>query len=154
MKIAHDLLSDERGVSTLEFILTFIIVMLVIMSIYDVLKFQNDIGMVSYNEQIAKHRVDLARLNEDSNIIKEGFESSLNEANKNEFFSSLQYYDLTMECYSGLSLKYSIKCNEKIKLIKFSYKVRRKYTDNFVSALLNIPVVFDREIFVVNDYYN
>lgn len=154
MKIIHDLLHDERGVSTLEFTFTFLIIMLVIMSIYDVLKFQNDIGMVFYNEQIAKHRVDLVKLNEESDTIKDYFELTLNEANENNFFSSLQYSDLNMYCYNSLVLEHPVECDKKIKLIKFSYKVRRKYTDNFISTLLNIPVVFDREIFVVNDYYN
>jgi len=154
MKIIHDLLDDERGISTIEFTFVFFIAMLMIMSIYDVLKFQNDIGMVFYNEQIARHRIDLVKLVEKSDEIVQDFERELNEANNNNFFSSLEYSEISLTCYNSLDLKYSVNCGKSVKVLRFNYQVKRMYTDSYISKLLNLPVTFSREIYVVNDYFN
>lgn len=154
MKVKSDFIRDDRGIASLEFTFTILIVMLMIMSIYDVLKFQNDMGTVFYNEEIARHRVSLVLLGDNNEELIENFESELNDLNKNNFFSSLIYSDLSISCFDSLNTQYPVRCSKKIKLLKFSYKVKRKYTDNYISALLKMPVVFEREVFVVNDYYN
>lgn len=154
MKMKNDFFHDERGIASLEFTLTILIVMLMIMAIYDVLKFQNDMGTVFYNEQVARHRVSLVLLGDNNEKLIENFEDELNELNKNNFLSSLTYFDISLSCFDSLNTRYPVYCGKKIKLLKFSYKVKRKYTDNYISELLKIPVVFEREIFVVNDYYN
>lgn len=154
MKITRDFLKDERGFATLEFSFTFFILMIMIMSIYDVLKFQNDMGMVYFNEQAAKHRVDLVLLNGKSDEIVKNFEAELDKSGRNTFFRSLRYFDVTLRCYNSLSLDYAVTCGKTSKLLRVNYKVRRKFTDNYISALLNIPVEFEREVFIVNDYYN
>jgi len=154
MSKIYDFLKDERGVVSIEAPICILVIMILISLIYEVLKFQNDISMISVNEQTASQKIDISLLNSRFSQLVGQFSSQLNEGSKNNYSSALSYSKVSITCYDDLNLKVEKICSRYIKIFKFSYTVTRRFTNPVFTSLLSMPTVIKREVFVINDYYN
>ncbi len=145
---------EERGISTIEVSVLLPILFIILMMIYEVLRFQNDISIIYFNEEFSSQRVDLSFLNNDVEKINENFLADLKKSGSEFYFSALVYSETKITCYEDLNIKIGKKCGKKTKLIKISYQIQREYSSDWISGLLSFPKKFDREVFIVNDYFH
>jgi len=151
----HDeFIKGDAGITTIEVTLLLPLLFVILAMTYEVLKFQNDIAMVYFNEEFATQHVDLALLNNQSSKIKLNFIDDLNNNNNSFYFNSLKYSDLTILCYDNIDTKYSRACSKNTKLIKINYIVRRMYTSDITNKIVSLPRILHREVFITNDYYD
>ncbi|BEM16416.1 TadE/TadG family type IV pilus assembly protein [Serratia marcescens] len=146
--------SEERGISTIEASVLLPILFIILMMIYEVLRFQNDISIIYFNEEFASQRVDLSFLDNDVEKINENFLADLNKSGSEFYFSALLYSEPKITCYEDINIKVSKKCGKKTKLINIAYQIQREYSSDWISDLLSFPQQFDREVFIVNDYFH
>jgi hypothetical protein len=154
MSRIYKLLKEESGVATIEATLCISIIMFLFFFIYETLKFQTDIAMITYNEQIAIHRMDVSMLNTRYTELRSQFAGQLEQDNASNYFSTLAYTDVRIHCYNNLDLKQTTSCGRYDKIVNFTYTVTRKYTNPVFTSLLSLPVDIKREVFLINDYYN
>lgn len=145
---------DDNGIATVETSILLPLILIIIALFYETLRFQNDISVIYYNEELATRRVDLALLKDDIFKISNKFLVDLSGDDEQFHFSQLTYSKLTMKCFDNIDLKANIKCGSKAKIINFSYQVSREYTNDFINKILSFPTNINREVFIVNDYYN
>jgi len=146
-------IKDNDGIATIEVTLLLPILFVILAMTYEVLKFQNDIAMVYFNEEFAVQHVDLALLANKPGDIKLNFLSDLNNNSNAFYFNSLEYSGLTISCYENIDVNYKRSCSKKTKLIKINYTVKRRYTSDITTKIVSLPKMLQREVFITNDYY-
>ncbi|NUU69105.1 hypothetical protein HQN64_23855 [Enterobacteriaceae bacterium BIT-l23] len=148
-----DTLSCERGVATIEMSMVFMIIFVFIVFTYELLKFQNDVMMIAFNEDLAVARIDLAKLNDNPVQLATDFDQQIQSSGQWEYFNSLSYKPSQIQCFDNISQRTPGNCSEKSKLIKFTYQVEREKSAEEICELLGLPITLSREVITVNDYF-
>ncbi|MEL4013188.1 hypothetical protein [Dryocola clanedunensis] len=157
MWLIDDLTSAEEGIASIETPVIFLIVVLLTMTIFEVIGFQKDMSVISYNEQVAVQQLDFTVLQKQPEKLKDQFWRNLNASMDSSFFRSISYdaNKLKVVCmnaatFTPLTGKLSASC----RLMKITYKVHRRFTSRIFSKTTDLfPVDIDREVFVINDYF-
>lgn len=153
MKLLNRYINNENGVSSIEACLLLPVIFFIIAMIYEVLKFQNDIAVIYINEEVATNHVDLSFLDKKVDAMTVDYLYFLNKYGNEFYFNSLSYSDVAIRCYKHINLTLVAPCDKNAKLISITYKVKREFTNDYISDFLSLPQQFDREVFVINDYY-
>lgn len=143
-------LNSENGSAALEAPVAIFILMLLISFIYEFLKYQHDIAMIYYSEQIAVSRVNVADLKDKSSSIPNAFLGQLKESSEGPF-DAIDYSNVVMTCQDKNFNKVS--CNQYSRIIRFSYLARREYINVMINDFFSLPVTLNREVYLFNDYY-
>lgn len=143
----------DNGAAAIEFTMVFLLLFVIIAVTYEYLKYQTDISLIHLNEALATERIDMALLKVDPDKIEGQFLTQLKSTQSNGFFDGVSYSNVKMECYSSIRSTTTASCDEKSKIIKISYTVKRLYVSKIINDLAKLPTTLDREIIAINDYY-
>lgn len=146
-------IKSEDGVASVETAIVFYLLFLLVMFAYEFMKFQSNISLIYINEEIAMERMDMALLKSEPEKLPINFLAQLNSTVSGNYLNALTYSDVKMECYKSISNTTASTCSMDSKIIKVSYIVKRRFASKLLCDIASLPVIIEREVFNVNDYY-
>ncbi|MFP2428849.1 TadE/TadG family type IV pilus assembly protein [Enterobacter ludwigii] len=153
MVLKSVLIKSEDGVASVETAIVFYLLFLLIMFAYEFINFQSNISLIYINEEIAIERMDMALLNSEPGELSSNFLAQLNSTASGRYLNALAYSDVKVECYNSISDTLNSACSPNSKIIKVSYIVKRRFASKWLCDIASLPVILEREVFNVNDYY-
>ncbi|MGN8010286.1 TadE/TadG family type IV pilus assembly protein [Enterobacter sp. 22325] len=146
-------INSEEGIASVETAIVFFPLFLLVMLTYELLMFQSNISLIYINEEIAMERMDMALLNSNPSELQSNFVAQLNSAVSDSFLNAIAYSNVNVECYNSILNTSNNTCSSSSKLIKVSYLVERRFASKWLCDIASLPVILEREVFYVNDYY-